>query len=105
MPVEIGDDFVHVRVADPSLFVKETFRTITIDAGQGIKATIAKRPGSNSMEKQSFMFKKDKWTIEEAKAWIAKHKSGAAGVAMAAIQRQRDHYKNARKGFGLVQMQ
>ena len=77
MPVEVTDNFVRVRQVDPSLFQKESFRTITIDASHGIKAVIGRRPGAKSTEIQTFLFDKKKWNIEEAKKWCAEHKNHA----------------------------
>jgi hypothetical protein len=77
MPIEITDSFIRVRQVDPSLFQKESFRTIDIDKSHGIKAVIGRRPGSKSTEIQTFLFNKDHWTIEEAKDWVAEHKNHA----------------------------
>jgi hypothetical protein len=62
---------------------KGSFRTITIDEGQGIKAVICKPLGGESTVTQSFLFPKAKgWTLERAKEWFSKHERTSAGAAV-----------------------
>ncbi len=54
----------------------DSFRTIVIDKSKGIFAILGiSGSGSNKKsEVQSFLFEKDKWTEEEIKSWLEKHK-------------------------------
>jgi len=62
---------------------KGSFRTITIDEGQGIQAVVCKPHGSDSTVTQSFLFSKAKgWTLEKAKEWFSKHERASAGAAV-----------------------
>jgi len=60
--VDVTNDYIRIRQKDPSLFKKETFRTITISAKKGIKAVIGrlKDPpaGKEGMVAQSYLFDK-----------------------------------------------
>jgi len=74
---EETEEFVHIRVRDPDLFVEGNYRTIDIDAGKGIKAVIGKLksdPGGSTVV-QKFIFDKSKdWTMDKAQAWVNEHK-------------------------------
>ncbi|MCJ7559172.1 DUF2213 domain-containing protein [Candidatus Bathyarchaeota archaeon] len=63
---------------DKGKFDKDSFRTI--DITEGVKAVVACPKGKYEngkctvgMESQSFIFSKDKFTVEQAKAWFEKH--------------------------------
>jgi hypothetical protein len=78
---EVTEEFVHIRIRDPNLFVDGSFRTINIDAGKGIKAVIGKLKSDpkGSTVVQKFIFDKSKdWTMETAQAWVKEHKDSAA---------------------------
>jgi len=75
MPWEETDEYIRSGHRDSSGFQEGSFRTITIDADKGIKAVIGKPKGQDTTEVQSYLFDKDKWTLEEAKAWFQEHKS------------------------------
>lgn len=77
MSIEKTANYVRVRQADPSLFVKESFRTINIDLSAGIKAVVGRRPGKDGTEVQSYMFDKSRFSVEDAKRWIEDHKNRA----------------------------
>jgi hypothetical protein len=96
MPIEKTANYVRVRQADPSLFAKESFRTINIDAEKGIKAVIGRRPGKDSTEVQTYMFDREKWTVEDAKKWIEDHR----GHAEASLLFTRDTAKAIALGTG-----
>lgn len=75
-PEDTGD-FVIIRVKDPDYFDPDSFRTIVISEDKGIKATIGCKKGEFSAGKcsigtevQRYLFDKEKWTIEEAQAWV-----------------------------------
>jgi HK97 family phage prohead protease len=74
---EIGDKYIIIRVEDPDKFVDDSFRTITISAEKGIKATIGKYKSDpdGPTHIQRYLFDKDKWTLAEAEAWVRDHKS------------------------------
>jgi hypothetical protein len=78
MPWEETDQFIRSGHRSPDDFEKDSFRTITISAEEGIKAVIGKPKGKDTTEVQSYLFAKDKdWTVDKAKAWFEKHKSEA----------------------------
>ncbi len=80
MDPEETEEFVHIRVRDPDLFVDGGFRTIAIDADKGIKAVIGKLKSDADGDTvvQKFIFAKAKdWTMEKAEAWVKEHKDSA----------------------------
>lgn len=75
---EETEDSIRSGHSDKGKFDKDSFRTI--DITEGIKAVVACPKGkfengkcTVSMESQSFIFSKDKFTVEQAKAWFEKH--------------------------------
>jgi hypothetical protein len=77
---EETEEFVHIRIRDPNLFVDGSFRTIEIDADKGIKAVIGKLKSDpkGSTVVQKFIFDKSKdWTMEKAQTWVREHKDVA----------------------------
>lgn len=82
---EETEDFVHVRVRDPDLFVDGSFRSIDIDAERGIKAVVGKLKSDpkGAMIVQKYVFAKEKsWTMEKAEAWVKQHKNSADGKTL-----------------------
>jgi len=78
---EETEDFVHVRVRDPDLFVDGSFRTIDVDAEKGVTAVVGKLKSDpdGAMVVQKYVFSKEKgWTMENAEAWVKEHKNEAA---------------------------
>lgn len=83
---ETEGDYIIIRVKDPDYFDPDSFRTIDISAEQGIKATIGCKKGeyangkcSIGTEVQRYLFDKEKWTLDEAQAWVDEHtKDGGA---------------------------
>lgn len=71
--IDITEDSIRIRQKNPGEFREGTFRTITIDAGEGIKAVVGKRGQGDSMEIQTYIFNKSKWTVDEAKKWVKDH--------------------------------
>lgn len=67
------EDYVRVRVKQPSAFEEGSFRTITIDAKKGVKAVIGRLKGETSTTVQAYLFEKDKWDEGKAKAWVTAH--------------------------------
>jgi hypothetical protein len=83
LPWEQTGDHIRSGHGDASSCEKGSFRTITIDEEQGIKAVICKPHGSESTVTQSFLFPKAKgWTLEKAKEWFSKHERTSAGAAV-----------------------
>jgi len=77
---EETEDSIRSGHGDIGKFDKESFRTI--DITDGVKAVVACPKGkfengkcTVSMESQSFIFDKEKFTMEQAKAWFEKHHS------------------------------
>lgn len=78
---DVTENTIRIRVRDPKLFQKGTFRTITIGtASKGIKAVIGRLKGKTATSIQSYIFDKSKWTTERARAWVKKHSSGQSSL-------------------------
>jgi len=74
---EETDEFIHIPVRSAADFVKESFRTIDIDAKKGIKAVIGKLKSDpdGSTKVQKYIFDKGKgWTLASAQEWVKEHK-------------------------------
>jgi len=72
------EDFIRIRMKDPSAFQDGSFRTIILSEKEGIKAVIGRLKGETTTTVQVYLFDKNKWTVEKAKAWIREHKKNAA---------------------------
>jgi hypothetical protein len=70
---DVTENTIRVRVADPDDFEDGSFRTITISRDQGIQAVVARKPGADSTTVQTYIFDKDKWSVDEAEKWVADH--------------------------------
>jgi len=68
MPVDVTPNFIRIRVANPSQFVRFRFKTL----GKGIRAVIGFRKKGGSAI-QSFVFPKSSFTLAKAKAWVKSH--------------------------------
>src|SRR3990170_1861002 len=75
MPVDVTKNYIRIRIKSPSLFQKDSFRTIDISKSRGIKAVIGKLRGKSTTTVQSYLFDRTKWSVKEAKKWIKDHKS------------------------------
>ena len=72
--IEITDSYVRIRQKDPSEFQANTMKTISMgEDGKGIKAVVGKQKNSGSTVVQSYLFDKEKFTVDEAKAWVKDH--------------------------------
>lgn len=80
MPIEVTDEYIRIRQRDPEDFEEGSFRTITLSEEEGIKAVIGRLKGETSTTVQSYLFDKEKWTTEEAQAWVEKHKKESKSV-------------------------
>jgi len=76
LPWEEGADYIRSGHRNPDEFEKDSLRTITLSEEEGIKAVIGKPKGQDTTEVQSYLFDKDKWTLEKAKAWFKEHQGG-----------------------------
>ncbi|TET19627.1 hypothetical protein E3J74_05935 [Candidatus Bathyarchaeota archaeon] len=81
MPWEEGANYIRSGHRNPDEFEKDSLRTITLSEEEGIKAVIGKPKGQDTTEVQSYLFDKDEWTLEKAKAWFKEHE----------VQRVREH--------------
>jgi hypothetical protein len=68
MPVDVTANYVRIRVASPSKFIRMRVKTL----GKGIRAIIGFKKGGGS-EIQSFLFPRSRYTLSQAKAWIKSH--------------------------------
>lgn len=73
MPIDVTNNSVRARIRNPSDFQPGSFRTITIDAKNGIKAVIGKPRGRSGTTIQSLIFPKEKFTTQQVKDWLRKH--------------------------------
>jgi len=73
MPIDVTDKYIRVRVAKPSAFDEDSFRTTWINRSKGIKAIVGKKKGKSSTSVQSYLFDKEKWSVGEAKKWVKSH--------------------------------
>lgn len=68
MPVEETANYVRIRVASPSKFIRMRVKLL----GKGIRAIIGFKKGGGS-EIQAFLFPRSRYTLAQAKAWIKSH--------------------------------
>lgn len=82
MVPEITDKYIIIRINDPKSFVSESLKTVWVDEDNGIQEIMGVKPESSVNEVQSYVFDKNKWTIENARAWVrsvkAEHKETKA---------------------------
>lgn len=72
---EVTENTIRIRVRDPGDFEDDSFRTINIgDSDSGIQAVVGKLDGETTMTIQSYIFSKDKFTVDKAQAWVDEHK-------------------------------
>lgn len=69
MPVDVTENFIHIRVMHPSLFS----RYITKNLGKGIKARIGFPKKGGGSKVQSYLFDRKMWTMMKARAWMREH--------------------------------
>lgn len=73
--VDIQEPFPNehaARVRDPGDFEDGSFRSKSLTAG--VRIIVGKLKGEDSMTAQTYRFDKDKFTPEQAKAWLKAHK-------------------------------
>jgi hypothetical protein len=104
MPWEETGDYIRSGHREAASCEKESFRTITVDEEQGIKAVICKPLGSDSTVTQSFLFSKAKgWTVDTAKEWFSKHERASAGAAVPYCVRAEAVEQNGKK-YALIEV-
>jgi hypothetical protein len=68
-------NFHAARVRDPDEFIEGTFRNVKIRPGVNLIAGKLKKDGKDGpMTAQSYHFDKSKFTVDQAKKWLRKHK-------------------------------
>jgi len=76
---DVTENTIRIRVRDPGDFEEDSFRTIRMGSEeQGIQAVIGRLEGETSTTVQSYVFDKEKWTVEEAQGWVDEHKKSAS---------------------------
>ena len=85
MPWEESQDYIHSGHRRPEEFQEGSLRTITFSEEEGIKAVIGKPKGKDTTEVQSYLFDKDKWSLEKAKAWFEEHRESKVKEHVSAI--------------------
>jgi HK97 family phage prohead protease/HK97 family phage major capsid protein len=73
VPVDVTENFIRIRVAEPKEFQRDSFRIIWISKKDGIKAVAGRKKGSTKLSVQSFLFDKKKWSVQKAKKWVKDH--------------------------------
>ena len=68
MPVDVTANFIRIRIASPSDFVRFRMKIL----GKGIKAVIGFRKKGGSAI-QSFLFPRDRYSLAQARTWIKSH--------------------------------
>lgn len=117
-PEEEGD-FIIIRVKDPDYFDPDSFRTIDISAEKGIKATVGCKKGEYEggkcqigTEVQRYLFDKEKWTTEDAQAWVDENAKALEGVNLEdaaalgkALEKKTERKDAEQIGAALTEMQ
>ena len=81
MPWEESEEYVRSGHQSTDKFDKDSMRTKTLDAAEGMKAVVGCPKGNYKggrcqvgLEVVSYLFAKEKgWTLPKAKEWYAKH--------------------------------
>lgn len=73
---EQTENEIRHRIRNPELFVEDSFRATDFGGKlpEGVYVIRGKLKENNEWASQSIRFKKDKWTLEEAKRWWEEHK-------------------------------
>lgn len=92
MPIDVKEKTIRIRQKDPSLFVEKSFRTFSGKGWPaGIQAVWGKRPGSDELEVQSFIFDSSKWTTKKAKEWAKEFKDAQKEAKASRLPRKVAH--------------
>ena len=76
--LDVTENKIRARQHEPSLYDRNSFRTIRLTSG--IKAIIGVKKGEKSTSIQSILFDKKKFTEEQAKSWLEKHNEKFSNV-------------------------
>lgn len=76
---DVTENYIRIRQKDPSLFQRDTFKTISLTSG--IKAVVGKLKGETSTTIQTILFDKKRFSVSEAKMWAKKHKAKFSSAA------------------------
>jgi len=84
MPVDVTENFIHIRVLDPAQF--QTCRTTDFDGKlpTGIRAKYCQRK-NGSWDIQAYLFDRKHWEEGKAKTWVESHKPKQARMSYEAI--------------------
>jgi len=86
--VDITENYIRLRQREPEEFNRDTFVIVWLSESKGIKAVMGKLKGKESgpLVIQSYLFVKEKWTVEEAKKWVEEHKKSVKNSDMSYSQ-------------------
>lgn len=77
MPIDITDRYIRIRVKNPESFIEGSFVTIELSKEKGISAIMGKLRDDpdGRMKIQTYLFDKEKWTVDKARRWVEEHKA------------------------------
>src|SRR3989337_77254 len=73
MPVDVTENFVHVRLKDPSAYDTCRLSDFKGSLPSGVRAKYCRRKDDGSWEVQAYIFDKSTWTKDHAVSWAEKH--------------------------------
>lgn len=85
-PVEETENYIRIRIKDPDDFQEGSFITKTLSEEQGIKAVMGRLPDEETLTIQTYLFDKEKWTVETAQAWVDEHEKALKALSHDAIR-------------------
>jgi len=71
MPIDVTENSIRIRQRMPGDFEKDSFRTINIT--DGVQAVIGRLKGEDTTTVQTYIFDREKFTLEQAKEWVKEH--------------------------------
>lgn len=102
MPVEVGINYIHIRVKNSKLFKEKSFRTKWLSKKDKIKAIFGKLKKGNKMDIQLLMFDRKKWKPEDIVDWLKSHKFNVKitreMIEKAINKREKEELKEKLKG-------
>lgn len=76
--LDITENKIRARQHEPSLYDRKSFRTIRLTSG--VKAIVGVKKGEKGTSIQSILFDKKKYSEDQAKNWLDKHKEKFSDV-------------------------
>ncbi len=77
MPIEETEKYIRIRIKNPEVFDRVSFRTIDISKEEGIKAVVGCPKGNYKagrcqvgVQVQSYLFETERWTPKKAENWV-----------------------------------